>query len=330
MTTPVWIGLGSNLGDRKGILDAAIAALAETPGVTVEAVSCYHETIPVGGPPGQGPFLNAAARLSTSLDPHQLLSALQEIENQAGRVRTVRWGERTLDLDILIFGTRFLDEKQLKLPHPRLALRRFVIEPLAEIAPRIVDTITKRTIADLLANLDREPRFVALHGPDDSRKAAVFHQLEERLPGIGILAADLGRSEVRADDFYSEDFHASVRKFEALRADRWEAESRGLSWIVTDFFLRLNLMKTSPRALLSASTEFRTREGLRAYHQGVELLRDAEEAALTPTLAVMLPGCQEISRRPGLTNVPRLWPESEKPDAIVAEVLATCRAIQGV
>src|SRR5436305_11685098 len=104
MATPAWIGLGSNLGDRKGILDAAVAALADAPGVAVKAVSSYHETSPVGGPAGQGAFLNAAAWLETSLDPHQLLAVLQEIEHRAGRVRKARWGERTLDLDLLIYG----------------------------------------------------------------------------------------------------------------------------------------------------------------------------------------------------------------------------------
>ncbi len=84
MTTPVWIGLGSNLGDRKATLDAAVAALAEALGVVVRAVSSYHETAPVGGPPGQGSFLNAAARLDTTLDPHQLLAVTQAVENRLG------------------------------------------------------------------------------------------------------------------------------------------------------------------------------------------------------------------------------------------------------
>src|SRR5436305_446460 len=104
MATPAWIGLGSNLGDRRGILDGALDALAENPGVAVQSVSTYHETRPVGGPPGQGPFLNAVAHLVTTLDPHELLGVLRSIEDQAGRTRAVRWGERTLDLDLLFFG----------------------------------------------------------------------------------------------------------------------------------------------------------------------------------------------------------------------------------
>src|SRR4051794_25822954 len=109
MGTLALIGLGSNLGDRKANIDLAIAALSETPGVTVRAISSYHETAPVGGPGGQGAFLNAAASLDTALDPHALLRHLQQMENRAGRVRSVRWGERTLDLDLLLFGDLVLD-----------------------------------------------------------------------------------------------------------------------------------------------------------------------------------------------------------------------------
>src|SRR4051812_23839330 len=100
MGTLALIGLGSNLGDRKAQLDAAVAALAETPGVQVRAVSPYHETAPVGGPSGQGAFLNAAAALETTLDPHALHCILRGIEQRAGRVRDVRWDARTLDLDL--------------------------------------------------------------------------------------------------------------------------------------------------------------------------------------------------------------------------------------
>jgi 2-amino-4-hydroxy-6-hydroxymethyldihydropteridine diphosphokinase len=151
------IGLGSNLGDRQATLEGAVAALRDTPGVVVEQVSSFHETEPVGGPAGQGWFLNAAAALETSLDPFQLLKALQEIETRFGRVRTVVWGERTLDLDLLLFGGWIIDTPRLKVPHPRLPGRRFVLEALAEIAPMAVDPVTKRTVARMLADLDRQP-----------------------------------------------------------------------------------------------------------------------------------------------------------------------------
>jgi 2-amino-4-hydroxy-6-hydroxymethyldihydropteridine diphosphokinase len=157
MSAAAYVALGSNVGDRRAHLDAAVAALDETPGVTVHAVSSYHETAPVGGPPGQGPFLNAAAAIETTLDPRELLATLQAIEARAGRVRDVRWAERTLDLDLLLFGNLILDSAELTVPHPRMAVRRFVLAPLVEVAPSAVDPFTGRTISELLVNLDADP-----------------------------------------------------------------------------------------------------------------------------------------------------------------------------
>jgi 2-amino-4-hydroxy-6-hydroxymethyldihydropteridine diphosphokinase len=155
MPSVAFIGLGSNLGDRDAILRGAIAALAETPGVAIREVSSFHETAPVGGPPGQGMFKNAAAAVETTLEPSALLHVLQDIEARFGRVRSVRWGERTLDLDLLLFDDRIVDTAELSVPHPRMATRRFVLAPLAEVAPDAVDPVTKRTIAALLSELDR-------------------------------------------------------------------------------------------------------------------------------------------------------------------------------
>ena len=153
MPSLAFVALGSNLGDRRGALEGAVAALAGTHGVAVRKVSSFHETEPVGGPPGQGLFLNAAAVLETSLDPFGLLQVLREIEERFGRTRTVRWGERTLDLDLLLFDDRVVDTPELTVPHPRLTERRFVLEPLAEVAPDTIEPVTRRTIIDLLADL---------------------------------------------------------------------------------------------------------------------------------------------------------------------------------
>ena len=135
MRSVALIGLGSNLGDRQINLNGAISALGQVPGITVRQVSTFHETEPVGGPPGQGMFLNAVALLETDLEPLPLLHVLQEIEVQFGRQRTVRWGERTLDLDLLLFDDRIIDTPELCVPHPRMRTRRFVLEPLVEVAP---------------------------------------------------------------------------------------------------------------------------------------------------------------------------------------------------
>ncbi len=146
------IALGSNLGDRAAHLAAAITALAATPGIEVIVASGPIETDPVG-PVAQAPFLNAAALLRTSLSPHDLLETLLRIEREEGRVRAERWGPRTLDLDLITYGDLVLSEPGLTLPHPRLRERRFVLEPLAMIAPDLTIPPDHARVQDLLAQL---------------------------------------------------------------------------------------------------------------------------------------------------------------------------------
>jgi 2-amino-4-hydroxy-6-hydroxymethyldihydropteridine diphosphokinase len=136
---PPWrafIGLGSNLGDRRALLRQAVEGLAAAGDVT--GVSPLYETEPVGGPEGQGAFLNLVVELSTSDSPRRLLERCRALEGAAGRVRTVRWGPRTLDADVLWVEGWQVDEEDLVVPHPRLWERRFVVRPLADLAPDLV------------------------------------------------------------------------------------------------------------------------------------------------------------------------------------------------
>jgi 2-amino-4-hydroxy-6-hydroxymethyldihydropteridine diphosphokinase len=124
-----YLGLGSNMGDRRGHLRAAVAALPD-----VVAVSPVYETDPVGGPAGQGPYLNLVVALETDRSPRELLDLAQGLEAAAGRVRKERFGPRTLDIDILLVGSLCVDEPDLVVPHPRMWERRFVLAPLADLA----------------------------------------------------------------------------------------------------------------------------------------------------------------------------------------------------
>jgi 2-amino-4-hydroxy-6-hydroxymethyldihydropteridine diphosphokinase len=136
---PPWrafIGLGSNLGDRRALLRQAVEGLGA--GGDLTGVSPLYETEPVGGPEGQGPYLNLVVELSTSDTPRRLLERCRALEEAAGRVRTVRWGPRTLDADVLWVEGWLVDEEDLVVPHPRLWERRFVVQPLADLAPDLV------------------------------------------------------------------------------------------------------------------------------------------------------------------------------------------------
>lgn len=146
------IALGSNLGNSLQTLEAAVAALAQTPKIALQARSQWYQTKAVGPP--QPDYLNGCVLLTTTLNPHALLQVLLDIEKQFGRVRRERWGPRTLDLDLLLYADRVLHTPDLQIPHPRMTERAFVLIPLAEIAPDWIEPVSGKAIADLVQTVD--------------------------------------------------------------------------------------------------------------------------------------------------------------------------------
>lgn len=157
-----YIALGSNLGDRELNLLRAVAEIGKLPSCKVTALSPFYETSPVGVT-DQPSFVNAVLRLTTELASHDLLDSLQHIETVIfSRKRTIRWGARTIDLDLLLYGDEVINGEDLIVPHPRMTERRFVLQPLSDIAPDLVHPVLGKRIADLLAALRSEETVVKI------------------------------------------------------------------------------------------------------------------------------------------------------------------------
>lgn len=232
--TRVLLALGSNLGERKATLDAAVIQVANLPDTRVLATSAWIESAHVGGPP-QPNYLNGASLVETSLEPLALLDRLQQVEYSAGRVRSEHWGPRTLDLDLLLYDDAVVESERLRLPHPRLPFRRFVLEPAAEVAPDWVHPLFGATMAELLQHIATTKPYLALLGPPGSGKTRLASELTART-GARLVLDPASRSSASPEPAGEIEFLA--RRAEAMAAQSWPADDR---WTVCDFWLPQSL-----------------------------------------------------------------------------------------
>ena len=158
-----FIALGGNLGAVEETFHAVLSELDEAEGIRVERVSSFCRTVPMGTEAGEA-YLNAAAELSVEVPPLGLLDTLQSLETRHGRTRETHWGPRTLDLDLLLYGAEILDHPRLTLPHPGCWYRRFVLDPLAEIAPGVLHPVKTLTFRELCERLLERPLSVGIAG----------------------------------------------------------------------------------------------------------------------------------------------------------------------
>lgn len=156
-----YLSLGSNLGNRLDNLKKALDLLNSHEGIEIKQVSSFYETEPVGYEE-QDWFLNSVVEITTTLTPQELLKTVGWVEGELGRVRTIRWGPRTVDVDILFYGDQLVAEENLEIPHPRIQERAFVLKPLAEIVPDLVHPYYGQTVEELLENLV-EPQGIKLY-----------------------------------------------------------------------------------------------------------------------------------------------------------------------
>jgi 2-amino-4-hydroxy-6-hydroxymethyldihydropteridine diphosphokinase len=179
MTTCL-LGLGSNLGDREATLRAALADITALPDVQVVQHSDWFRSQPVGGPEDQGDYLNAAAVIETTIPPLRLLDELKKLESRRGRYPAERWSARSIDVDILLYGTEVAETEMLTLPHPRMSFRPFVLEPAAQVAPKMLHPIIGWPVERLLLHLKSATDKLAIVSPSDQARTRLTQVIQER------------------------------------------------------------------------------------------------------------------------------------------------------
>ena len=184
-----WISFGGNVGDVKATFDAALALLSLHCHIQLQQRSGLYCSTPMGAQAGS-PFLNSICGLTTQLNPRQLLCALQSVETQLGRVREICWGPRTLDLDLLSYGTNIVDESNLVVPHPALTYRRFVLDPLVEIDPEWRHPLYPQTARQMLDQLQVRPLAVRLVDVPSEHLEALAALVLPKFPDVHFVSPD--------------------------------------------------------------------------------------------------------------------------------------------
>jgi 2-amino-4-hydroxy-6-hydroxymethyldihydropteridine diphosphokinase len=284
------IALGSNLGDREHTLRHAIKMISAHPAVSNVSASSLHETAPIGGPSRQGPFVNAAVALDASLAPEALGELLQRAEMELGRRPGPRWAARPIDLDLALFGDQVINTKVLSVPHPRMAFRRFVLAPAAEVAPGLVHPLIGWTIDRLLSHLDTAAPYVAILGMPDSGRASLARDVAQAAGGTYLAdptAADSsGRTQRTPIEFLG-------RASQSLQSRDWRTTR---ATVISDFYFDECLAYA--HIDLDAS----------AYRQFVDEWAQARSTLIVPKLLVVLDawgrGVAVWQERAGSADVP--------------------------
>jgi 2-amino-4-hydroxy-6-hydroxymethyldihydropteridine diphosphokinase len=253
------IGCGSNVGQRREQLDRAVELLRFMPGISLVRVSRYRETRPIGGPAGQPPFLNGACLIETELGPHDVMGMLAAVENTLHRERGERWGPRTIDLDLLLYDDLVVEGDALTVPHPRMATRRFVLEPCAEIAPRVEHPLAGCTLQELLDSISKPHLHVAVAGVPGSGAPEVAAAIADAtlarlvhapapLPSAALWSRDADDAAPAAADARRERgwLDAAGAWAGPLSADKWPDDPHGT---VSDYWLetlRLAALESLP------------------------------------------------------------------------------------
>jgi len=275
------IGCGSNQGNPRGHLADALELLRAMPGVTVVTASRLRATRPIGGPTGQDPFVNGAILIDTDLPPADMLDMLTAIENTLHRDRSDRWGPRTIDLDLLLYDDAVIEQADLTVPHPRMATRRFVLEPCVEIAPDLVHPVAGRSLRSLLANISQPHPHIAVVGVPGSGAPEVAATVADAILARVIHAPAVVPSPKRAD--FARHWEAALRECAAaLQADAWPDDSHGT---VTDFWLGTFLAAADGQLPAAEARRTYDRFARTTMPPGVVLLLIAEPATLDERLA---------------------------------------------